>query len=868
MSEARYEFHSPLTLLRQWRDRNDGAPLREVLITGYTLDLVFLERHCVSTARALGARITVLGDAHQAVHDPVDVRHAGRTYQHGYAHCGGAFHPKLVILAGDDEVWAAIGSGNPTMSGWGHNHELWLVLRASRGPGPVALRDLAGWLADLPQVVAMPSWIAETLEHVGHTIAPAETDGSLPRLRVFGNLRRSLIEQLPATPVASLRMTAPFFDAQAAAVQALIARFAPDQVTLAVQPNLSQYDGRALDHASAAVPRTEFRFLGEDRTRHGKLVEWTANGDTTALVGSANLSAAAMLTTTAAGGNCELVVSYSVAGSLLPDGARVGRAALVTRNTIPAEPSDARAAALTVFGARRLPDLIRVELATTTRQPITIETSPDGTPDTWIPAHVVTADASTPMTVEFRVPEQLGGAVRAWANVSGTRIISPVVFLTDTNRCLPRDERPDQPKLIRNYELDEVITDPVLASRFSADFLRLLSQIKERRAPVAPLSKNIAVKSSAVGDDRWSIWLDRVERTLGPSLTNLVFPGVVITLPADTATGWTVGPEADETELADDETDEILDDLATDSPTTSAPLVPPSQRQKWRTTMRRLCHAVHSEPPPPLEMRMTVARLYVDLLAAGIWGTDQTWRADLRDIIRSLSPSDDECRTTPSQALSFMSSLTAVCLTLLCQDANLHGGTEHDLIAKAAWNSAREWVPFAEPELVENYLYLPNQPYARVASHAEVTALIELATAAADDPHAELRAAFENEGLAVQHIDRVWVADGQFHNPRRIAARIATLAGPHCVVLARNDRRASLILRENATVVIAESTAPRWRTYRLTPLGTPLSLLAGDEGLPSTRCTHPLQPVPDHVRNLAHNAQVNLPHLMAALHAK
>ena len=133
---ASYEFHSPLTLLREWRDRPDGAPLREVLIMGYTLDLVFLERYCVPTARALGARVTVLGDAGQAVHAAVDVRYAGRSYQHGHASCGGAFHPKLMALLGDEDIRIAVGSGNPTMSGWGHNHEIWLVLRSERQRGP------------------------------------------------------------------------------------------------------------------------------------------------------------------------------------------------------------------------------------------------------------------------------------------------------------------------------------------------------------------------------------------------------------------------------------------------------------------------------------------------------------------------------------------------------------------------------------------------------------------------------------------------------------------------------------------------------------------------------------------------------------
>jgi hypothetical protein len=868
MSQAAFAFHSPLSLLREWRDRADGARLREFLVTGYTLDLVFFERHCVSLARGLGARISVLGDAGQPVHEPVDVRHAGRTYQHGHARCAGAFHPKLVVLIGDEDVWVAIGSGNPTMSGWGHNHELWLVLRAYRQRGPRALRDLGDWLIEVPEVVAMPSWLGATVEHIGRSITPSEVDDSLPNLRIFGNLRRSVVEQLPSGPVRSLRLTAPDFDGRSQAVRALVTRLSPGEVDIAVQRTLSQYNGQTLSEATSSVPRVGFWFLDEDRTSHGKLVEWFVGEVTTALVGSANLSFAAMLATTEAGGNCELMASYPVSGSLLPEGTSADRGEIQGFNTITAEPRVARGAVLTVLGARRLQDVIVVELVTTASEPITIETSPDGTPGTWMTAHVVPADEGPRVTARFRIPEQLGGAVRARVEIAGERIVSSEVFLTDTSRCLPRDDSPDRPKLVRDYDLDEVFTDPVLASRFSADLLRLLGQVHEHKAAAALRTTARPTVDASVSDDRWGTWLQDVERSLGPSLTSLVFPGVHLA-PEIGQIGWTVGTEVNPTELAEGEDEDVVDTLSTEDPGTAtarAPVVPPSQRHMWRTTARRLRGATQAEPRPRLEFRMTVALLYLNLLAAGVWGADESWRAELRDVIRGLVPTDEEFDNTPSQALSFLSSLAAVCLALLFQDATPHGGSEHDLIAKSAWDKTREWVGYAELLLVEGYLYVPEQSHARVASESEVAAVIDLAMAAAEDPHAELRIAFDHEGLPVEWIDGVWVADSDFRNPRRIAARVATLAGPRCAVLARNARTASLILRDGNTLAIAESTAPLWRIYQLTPVSTPLSIVGGDEGLPRTGRTHPLEPVPRQIRDLAETVGAHLTHLLAALH--
>ncbi|MGW4057795.1 hypothetical protein ACWEGE_05925 [Amycolatopsis sp. NPDC004747] len=869
MSKAAHQFHSPLTLLQEWDGRADGAPLRECLVTGYTLDLGFFERHCVPTARALGARVTVLGDAGNAVHEAVDVRQAGRIYQHAHVGCTGAFHPKVVILAGDDNVWAAIGSGNPTMSGWGHNHELWLVLRASRHRGPAAMRDLGAWLTELPQVVKMPSWIADTVTHVGHWITPGELDGSLPDLRIFGNLRHSLVGQLPPGPVRSLRITAPFFDARGHGVQSLIDRLQPREVDLALQKRITQYSGEALAAATASVALTRFRYLDEGRTRHGKLVEWTVDDTTIAMTGSANLSAAALLATTADGGNCELVTTMPVPASLLPEGTAVDRTTIIGNNTIPVD-SRAQQHTLVVLGARRIQHTILVELVTTTSAPITIESSPDGTPGTWTPLHVFTTTSTAAQAVSFAAPEALGGAVRARAEEPGERLVSPVVFLTDTARCQPRDDTTNQPRMTFIAEDDTVLTDEVLARRFNADLLRLLSHVHERKVTTGASALRSVAGTTATAlppDDRWGVWLESVERSLGPHLTGLLFPGV-LAAPALATTSWSVDTDVNDTELAEGERDDAVEDLTEAASAGSArlaPDIPASQRAQYRSWARRWTRAATATPRPPLELRMLVTRTYLVLLASAVWGADERWRSDLGDLTRTLVPDAAEQEDVPGQALDFVSSLIAVCLALLLQDATLHGGREHDIIAREAWTDAAELAAYADPKLAEEYLHVPDKPYARVPTWSEVETVIDLAATAADDLHAVDRAALENEGLPARMIDGVWVIDGEFRNPRRMAARVATLVTSPSAVVARNASKTTIVLRDGRTLAIAESTAPRWRVYTLSPMSTPFSLLTGVEGLPSGGKTCPLSPIPAAVRALTETARINEQLLQAAL---
>ncbi len=501
MTHVRFDFQSPLALIRQWQQRVDGARLLEVLITGYTLDLAFFEKRLVSMARGLGARITVLADAHQAVHDPADVRLAGMSYQHANVSCRGAFHPKLAVLVGEEDVWIAIGSGNPTTSGWGHNDELWLVLRSSRRSGPAALTELSQWLSALHRHVAMPSWIASTVAEVAAIITPDVTDDSVPALRILGNLERRFIDQLPLGRVDSLALAAPFFDPASSAVREFVARFKPDQLIVGFQPTLSSYAGSSLVDAAGQAAHAEFRDLPEAdrRMSHGKLVEWALEGQYMAMVGSPNLSYAALLASTDQGGNCELAAVFGVDQSLMPEGTNVALDVLRTRSTMPADSQSRQKPPVTLLGARRQDDGITVELLAGTDAAILIETSPNGGPGTWQQCHVIRPSTNAVLGAivsRFQAPEQMGAAVRAVVDDPKQPYITPAVFLTDTTRCLPRQVDSSAPRLRQQF--GDVFSDEKLQRRFETDLLRLLAENAAHRTPRRLIVPRAAAANSGV----------------------------------------------------------------------------------------------------------------------------------------------------------------------------------------------------------------------------------------------------------------------------------------------------------------------------------------------------------------------------------
>ncbi|KXF88252.1 hypothetical protein D092_04210 [Rhodococcus ruber Chol-4] len=867
MTRARFELHSPLTLLHEW----DNGPLREVLITGYTLDLVFFERHCVPIARALGARVTVLSDAHQPVHDAADVRYAGRTYQQGNVGCRGAFHPKLAVLVGDDDVWVAIGSGNPTTSGWGHNDELWLVIRSPRTVGPAALVHLSEWLRTLPTVVSMPSWIADTLHVLAESITPEQVDNSLPELSIVGNLHRPIIERLPQTRMRSLHLSAPFFDPASAAVAALTARMTPEHVVVALQETVSWYDGATLVDATAAVPSVEFRFLDETRTSHGKLVEWQDSAATTALVGSANLSRAALLTSTRQGGNCELVAIHPVEHTLLPDGMGTATAGgMRTRSTMPSHPGSRNRVPLTLLGARWQDDTILVELHTAIAGSITVEMSPTGAPGSWRRVDVI--DAPFPGRVEtvFRADESTGGAVRARI-AEPDEYVTSVAFLTDVTRCQPRQVDDGGPRLSRDYGIDDFINDPELADRLSNDLLRLMKTIGQHRA-VTPTRVPPARSRHRTerADDRWGAWLDSVQRTLGPTFAELIFPKATpATRPeTDTAVQWTIDDTEPVTDITDDENDEDVDPIADAGTDQQPPVIDPDERAAWRTRSERLRSAVVAEHRrPPLELRMGVTRIYIDLLAAGVWGPDyEEWRWALADVLTSLPPRDREDEDVPDTALAYTSSMIAVGLALLGQDTKMDGGYPQDVLWRSTWKKLRVWLPSARTEIIDDYLYVPSQSYARVAEKDTIDSLIELAVEAAADPHAETRATLDAAGLTAEFRDGVWIGEAHGGAVRKVAARIATIVGDPCAVIVAGAGKACAVLRIGTTLVMGERTPAVWHVMTMpSSVSTPMSLLTGADGLPSSRKRIPLgTPNPD-VISVADALGIDLAQLIEAV---
>lgn len=299
----------------------------EALFTTFNVDLKFFETRVLGPVRSTGAVVTVICDGSVYAPDPRSMVSAGRRYHVGVVDMRAAFHPKVSVLVGPERALIGIGSGNLTTGGWLANDEILTVIDVRRDePVPRPAVEITGWLERL-----LTS--GDTLLRLGTASADAiaRTAAALHRLldgaeqvdtgmRVVTTLNGPIISQLPEHRVDHLFLQAAFHDPRGSALDSLISRYSPTQVHVGVQRGrtvimpaelvrVASAHGVELTWQDSGAPLQE-NLLGQ--YQHAKLIECVTGDQRWSLTGSPNITGAALLTSMADGGNCEVgVVSTS-----------------------------------------------------------------------------------------------------------------------------------------------------------------------------------------------------------------------------------------------------------------------------------------------------------------------------------------------------------------------------------------------------------------------------------------------------------------------------------------------------------------------------------------------------------------------------
>ncbi len=299
---------------------------QEALFLTYSFDLPFFEAYVLPLLVRNGCRSVAVAACGGWLPGPLrawseagDVREAGRSYTLSSVSLPGAFHPKLVLAAGDGRGSVLVGSGNISTYGMAMGGELFTLVEWEGGDAPPAARESWQLCREIARHLPVDRSFAERVEALGRLV-PALAAPVAERVLVH-NLSRPIMDQLlqhlPDEPVEELIAWSPFTDRKLEALDALVERARPRRVVVGVQPDLTSVDGARLAALVAvrAEAEWEVRALRQrDAARpnliHAKgILAILGSGSQVGLIGSPNLSTPALLRTASAG-NFELAVLH------------------------------------------------------------------------------------------------------------------------------------------------------------------------------------------------------------------------------------------------------------------------------------------------------------------------------------------------------------------------------------------------------------------------------------------------------------------------------------------------------------------------------------------------------------------------------
>ena len=837
---------SPLSLLAEEEEHGDRQA-EEILLLSFTGDLGFFEAFALGVAQACGARVTVVSDASVGSYDPRAVRRAGRSYLPGHAICKGAFHPKVMLIAGPSRVTAAIGSGNVTLAGWQANTELWTVLRGDTGTCPAVLADLARWLHGLPARVRCSWGVPDALERAASCLEALVEKTAEPAdlgIQLVSTSTGPILQQLPQGRTEELAVCAPFHDPAAAALRRLCERLQPDRLVVSYQPGLTQLDGPALA-GLIGEHNGQLRTDAEARYRHGKLIEWVIGGQRYALTGSPNLSSSALLRSLDDGGNCEIGLITPISQTLLPEGVEVSPAAVQAVRYMP-RPRELGGPLL--LGATRTKEGLHVLFARALPGAGHLEISHAAAPpEVWERVADVPAGSA-----ELAVTVAADGGSRARLVTStpdGSPRYSNVVPVVDPGRAVRR------PGITAGHipatRPDDLFADPRLAERFFADLATLRAGLTAApRAAMGSGGKG-AGPAAAAGDradESWDRYLDECAGRIGHPLLRFALG---LPMPEGSEAGYDAllpvswderFADDDEAGLDDDDPEAVAEEQAGQPVLTPSPHALPdlrrgvseAVRRRYRRWAERLTDASNRLGTPE---RMLVTRLLLWTAAAGAWDhDDHAWIALLAESVSALGKAD-----LPGEAEPQLASLAAVALSVLRSEAPRYAHTAESTAYQHAAAAVAHLLPAAEIAYIDEYCQLLDAAFGSAADPEVVQ--LHAAEVVQADPVADAVWALAEIGRdAHRHGDRLLHVTGRFANPVLAALEaVAAAQDAHLVgawATAASGRWALCLWRKPDLIVIDRSgPVALWRHYQLTGLITPsgLAVQKGFDGAAAVR---------------------------------
>ena len=242
--------------------------------------------------------------------------------------CTGAFHPKITILAGENDILLLQGSGNITNGGHGKNHEIFTVFYANSEEQTQLPLIQEAWLYLLKLTNKIEGISSEKLDWVSancnlltdikiksHRFSVIESHFSAALLyNEETSIWQQLKELVPSDLITNIKVFSPFYDEKGTLLNRLSVQYNNCTIDAYLQPN------RGI-HPFKMEEQNKIRFISWESTNrakettvkyqrklHSKLFWFDAGEDQYCLIGSPNATIAAFGTDTNRGANDEFAV--------------------------------------------------------------------------------------------------------------------------------------------------------------------------------------------------------------------------------------------------------------------------------------------------------------------------------------------------------------------------------------------------------------------------------------------------------------------------------------------------------------------------------------------------------------------------------
>ena len=275
------------------------------LLTTYSFDPIFFESVYLSTLRKLGiTNIVVLMDASMYDQLLADTNYqCHRVTQNNYTLVrqenaySGVFHPKMVLLFGEEEGALILGSGNLTYSGLSNNEEVWSAFHVVGSESihyPLFykawkyLRNTTSTVSSLVQrqldwILEQSPWLNKDSKDETVLLQSGE-DCQLLYNSDNSTILNSVYTAIGGKEIETITVIAPFYDTEGHALEELQRHFSPKRMKCVLDldrqsaPYSLLQNGTFIDYYKSTSPSP----------LHAKIIDVQSKDETWILCGSAN----------------------------------------------------------------------------------------------------------------------------------------------------------------------------------------------------------------------------------------------------------------------------------------------------------------------------------------------------------------------------------------------------------------------------------------------------------------------------------------------------------------------------------------------------------------------------------------------------